>query len=793
MTWMLANSVVMLEVPSVWQVIATDVVNGGYAMDEFKHKTSRKFKLTRSEQGDTETELHNEFCFTCSRSARSRNSPHNGHCLNSALLFTAHLQKRLNVAGGKKLGSAETSCHPVTVSLPFNKVSVTDVHLEGTKLIGQSLSAPEGGSEFRSSAGLSNVVTKNDLTTLTNGKSSLPIVNGTAKHVKVEPDMNLSWRNSSITTEFNTAGIKEESSVEMYLCQEPLHSLCLKSDVVGQSPVGFRFKTNTQHFSGQMDQDYYVDEKCKIVKMVTKGRPRFRTERQRPLLKKRPTYFCIADLLFQSNDCFERAVGARVELQSKVDRSFVIAVHTDGKSFEQKVQGGGMLAKNPPELSWKSGNGWALEFSDGGQWDLFRSMYNELCSQAMRSTCVKEIPIPVVKETETFNGEAQARSSLRPFFAIKSPGQEIDTAYRSGRVLYDLDSEDELWLTAINRSSRDSAHEIISDDTLEQVIDRLEKEAYRRGEETVTVHDAIEVCQGLAGADSMRAAHAYWSKKRLAKGMSLLRYFQPPLWKQYQEELRAWENRMQQYSPDAQNTLIDRDPRPIMSAFCLQSRSFDTLDTGKRMLRQRSQRKIRPTSRSSSEESQRLPVYHNSDSIWHLTRDSECPLPTTPLYQHLDHGQEEGLPDGSNGARGKATEARRIAERKAMKLQRRFLEFDLLLQKAWAFFIEYSVSDGDASAQTEALEGRMARLFTGCSSLFSRGDDSSEDEPPSGQVCGDVGEEFLEAFSNKCSLNGRGGLCKRELKAGDDFQDASPLLPFFVKGTSFAWNGLSLL
>ncbi|KAI5080457.1 hypothetical protein GOP47_0003640 [Adiantum capillus-veneris] len=754
----------------VWRVIATHVVNGGRAMDELKSKTVRESKWFRMGQEDTESE---EFFLKCSRYAAvgsspfdqecgSSNGPHNGNFLNSALLLAARLQKRLNMTDGKEFGS-----HPKTVLLPFSKASITDVPAEETKLNGQSGSAVEDASDFTISAGFSNLVSRGDHSAFPSWNSSLVAVNAPSVHVKVEPDMNFSRRNSSITTESNSAGIKEESSVETYVRQEPLNILLLKSDSVGQTHVGYRAKTDEQHFSVQMDRDYYDNEFSKNVKVVTKGRPRHRGERQRPLLKKRPAYFCIADLLFLGNDCVERKPGARVELQFNADSSFLIAVHADGESVEQKVLEGGMLAKNPPELSWNSGNGWTLQFSDREQWELFRCMYNELCSQAMRATCVKEIPVPVVKETETFYGDAQPSSSIRPFFAIKSPGEEIETAFRTGRVLYDLDSEDEAWMAAINKVSGDSGRVIISDDTLEQIIDRLEKETYKRGEETITLNDAVELCQGLALADSLQAVHAYWCSKRLAKGMSLLRYFQPPLWEQYQEELRAWENRMQQYSPDAQNTLIDLYPRPILSAFCLQSRSFDTLDNGKRMLRQRSQRKIRPTSRSSSEDSQRLPVYHCAESNRHLTHDSEYPHSSTPPYQHLDHGhEEEGLPDSAKVARAKAVEARRVAE------------------------------SGDASAESEAFEGRMSRLLTSCTRLFNRGNDSSDDEPPSysGQVCRDVGEEFLEAFSRKCSLNGMVAICKGQDKARDDnLEEASPRLPVFVKGSSYAWNGSSLL
>lgn len=790
-----------------WQVISTCLVSGGKAMDKLEQKISSKSEVLKLEQESTKAGYLNEFHLNCLSNVEVRNSsfafskhglpsdPYNGCCLNSALLFTASLQKLLSKAVGKDLGSSAVSFRPLAGSLqPLGKASGKDEQFEQTQLIGQLRSASEDASEVKISAALPNLGTEND-TAYSCFWMSSRIVNAPRKHVKMEPDSNFSRRDSSITTESNNAGIKEESSVEMYERQQPLSSFLLKPDLVGQAHAGVHVKTDEQHFSGQMDQAYYDNKFSKGVKMVKKSRPRYRSERQRPLFKERPTYFCIADLVFlDTNECAQRELGARVELQSKADSSFLISVHAAGKLFEQKIVEGGMLAKNPCELTWKSKNGWVLYFTDREQWELFRCMYNELSSQALRATCVKEIPIPVVLEVEAYYGDSQARSSLRPFFAIKSPGDEIEAAYRTGRVLYDLDSEDEAWMA---ETSRVNGNESISDGTLERIIDRLEKEAHRRGEATVAVHDAIEFCQDLAGPDTVRAVHLYWSTKRLAKGMSLLRYFQPPLWEQYQDELRAWENRMQQFSPDSQSRLQDRYSRPIMSAFCLQSRTFDPSDNGKRILRQRSQRKIRPTSRSSSEDSHRPPPYHNDDSTWDLTHHSKHTYSTIQRNQHLDDDQEdEGLPESAKSARAKAFEARRVAETRALKLQRRFLEFDSSLQKAWALLIEYTVSGGDMSAQSEALEGRMTRLFNRCSSLFCKGDDSSEDEPPShsSHVCEDIGDEFLEAFAKKCSLDGRVFLCNSQDKAlGIDFEDASPLLPIFVKGSSYAWNGSSLL
>lgn len=151
-------------------------------------------------------------------------------------------------------------------------------------------------------------------------------------------------------------------------------------------------------------------------------------------------------------------------------------------------------------------------------------------------------------------------------------------------------------------------------------------------------------------------------------------------------------------------------------------------------------------------------------------------------------------------ARATAVEARKLATKRATKLQRRFLEFDLSLQRAWASLIEYEAMAGvEASTQSAALDGRMALLFGQCSSLLSRGDDSSEDEPPShsGKVYRDVGEEFVEAFARKCSLDGKVVMCEKvgDLDLGADgfVEEACPLLPISVKASSYAWNGSSLL
>lgn len=266
---------------------------------------------------------------------------------------------------------------------------------------------------------------------------------------------------------------------------------------------------------------------------------------------------------------------------------------------------------------------------------------------------------------------------------------------------------------------------------------------------------------------------------------------------------------MEDCPPNAQSMLLERYPRPVMSAFCLQSRTSDAFDTSRRVLRQRSQRKIRPPSRSSSEESYRPPAARYRDAPWHLTNQFKHAEPSTPLtielHTHALRNQVRKKEDREETeevttARVTAVEARKLATTRATKLQRHFLEFDLLLHRAWTALIEYEAVAGvNATGQCESIEGRVACLFNRCSNLLRKGDDSSEDDDApshSGQVSKDVGQEFLDAFARKCSLNGMMAVHERagNLDLGCDAgEEASPLLPISVKASSYSWNGSTLL
>ncbi|KAH7286058.1 hypothetical protein KP509_33G056900 [Ceratopteris richardii] len=731
----------------------------------------------------------NKFHTNCLRHVEERNrhpkekngrlsGPCDGYCLLSSLLLTASLWKRLN----RKLEKVRVSSRPFSLASRIqahpNKESETPqqtLTVDKLHVIGTSGSVAEDVTE--SKVFTSHLESENNRVCSPYShlyKSPSKDVNA-IKRIKIEPDSNFCLQR-----------------LEKFVSQKSIGNSILESDLVADKNQS---RMNDQYFPVQNDQEYYDNKLLKGGKMSKKMQPRYRNERQKLHSKERPAYLCTADLVVTGNESVERELDVKVQLRPDVDGSFVVTASAPGKSVEKKVGGGSMLLRNPPEFSWKSGSGWMLEFSNKEQWEVFRCSYNELCLQATRATCVREIPIPDVKQMmEKYGGYTQPKAFLRPFFAIKSPMDEIEAAFATGRILYDLDSEDEFWMVETNSTNKDSGSELISDDMLERVIDKLEKEAFRRGETTIAVHDAIEFCKGLTVADTVRAVHGYWSKKRQVKGKPLLRHFQPPLWEQYQEELRAWEMKMQQYSPDTQTNLQIQYPRPVMSAFCLQSRSLDPLDTGKRMLRQRSQRKIRPTSRSSSEDLHR-PTAAGRHPLQQSGRATT--KITVPRLHWSGYVFNDVLSDSAKVARSKAMETRRLAEIRALKSQNRFLEFDLILQKAWAFLIEYAVAGSDISAQNEGyFEESFTHLFSRCSSLLNTDEVSSEDDllyHPE-QVSRDVDDEFLEAFTSKCSLNGKVFSCHGEDKTLDeDTEEASPLLPVSVKGSSYVWNGSSLL
>jgi hypothetical protein len=247
---------------------------------------------------------------------------------------------------------------------------------------------------------------------------------------------------------------------------------------------------------------------------------------------------CNANVLIVEIDKGWREIGASVELQLCEGQGWMLVVSIGRESVythkaEQSIPSG-TTNRYTHAMMWKGGKGWSLEFEDRKQWQVFKEMHEECFQRNARAASVRHIPIPGVTHVEDFSTKGPECQFTRP--SAKYIGQaenEVELALANTQVVYDMDSEDEHWLVQVNKQ-KDSAdcttsEPFVAEETLEGLMDKLEKGAFVKQQdsvELVSAEFAGELCQGLASEEVINLVYAYWSGKRDRKGMALVRHFQ---------------------------------------------------------------------------------------------------------------------------------------------------------------------------------------------------------------------------------------------------------------------------
>ncbi|KAH8959508.1 hypothetical protein BDL97_06G081100 [Sphagnum fallax] len=313
---------------------------------------------------------------------------------------------------------------------------------------------------------------------------------------------------------------------------------------------------------------------------------------------------CNANVLIVEIDKGWREIGASVELQLCEGQGWMLVVSIGRESVythkaEQSIPSG-TTNRYTHAMMWKGGKGWSLEFEDRKQWQVFKEMHEECFQRNARAASVRHIPIPGVTHVEDFSTKGPECQFTRP--SAKYIGQvenEVELALANTQVVYDMDSEDEQWLVQVNKQ-KDSAdctttEPFVAEETLERLMDKLEKGAFVKQQdsvELVSAEFAGELCQGLASEEVINLVYAYWSGKRDRKGMALVRHFQPAPWEIYQKQMQMWQDQfmqLQQQSLTAsKQQLLQQCRRPPLFAFCLRPRG---LEARRILQKQRSHRK----------------------------------------------------------------------------------------------------------------------------------------------------------------------------------------------------------
>ncbi|URE44056.1 Enhancer of polycomb-like [Musa troglodytarum] len=307
---------------------------------------------------------------------------------------------------------------------------------------------------------------------------------------------------------------------------------------------------------------------------------------------------CDANVLVTHGDKCWREFGAKVQLDCDDQKNWRICIKVSGAiKYVYKahhVLQPGTTNRYTHAMMWKGGKEWMLEFTDRNQWYIFKQMHEGCYNQNIRAASVKNIPIPGVRLLP--NGDDGCvevpfvRSSSKYFRQV---GTEADLALDSSHVLYDMDSEDEEWISTVrgNMDAKDGKMTEVTDDMFERVMDMLEKFAYTQQCEEITNDDIEKYVADDGPADTIKVIYEHWRQKRKKKGLPLIRQFQAPLWELYQQQLNQWESNMNKtpLQPVGCHEKAHSWKKPPMFAFCLRPRGMEIPNKGSK---QRSHKKL---------------------------------------------------------------------------------------------------------------------------------------------------------------------------------------------------------
>ncbi|GJN32226.1 hypothetical protein PR202_gb20716 [Eleusine coracana subsp. coracana] len=301
---------------------------------------------------------------------------------------------------------------------------------------------------------------------------------------------------------------------------------------------------------------------------------------------------CVANVLVTVGDRGWREYDTQITMDSDGQSERRICVKlAEGTKYAHKVcqvLQPGATNRYTHAMIWKGGAEWCLEFPDRSQWSIFKQMHDECYSHNIRAASVKNIPIPGVCLVE--DDDNVAVSFLRPEDYLGHVGTDVEIALNDSRVIYDMDSDDESWISSWRESLRENIAACkLTEDLFERVMDKLEKFAYSHNCNELTIDQMKEVDLDNVSLDIIEGIHAYWKDKRQKKGTPLIRHFQSAMWKIYEQQLHDWESTV--YRMQGSNGYQEKKlpPKPALFAFCLRPRGLQIPNKGPK---QRSHKKL---------------------------------------------------------------------------------------------------------------------------------------------------------------------------------------------------------
>uniref|UniRef100_A0A1D1XET6 Enhancer of polycomb-like protein n=1 Tax=Anthurium amnicola TaxID=1678845 RepID=A0A1D1XET6_9ARAE len=308
---------------------------------------------------------------------------------------------------------------------------------------------------------------------------------------------------------------------------------------------------------------------------------------------------CNANVLVTAGDKGWREYGAQVLLESDDQKDWQILVKLSAATkYSYKVHQfwqPGTTNRFTHAMMWKGGKDWTLEFTDRSQWSLFKELYEECYNRNIRAASVKNIPIPgvcLIEDSDDFASEMPFVHSSPKYF--RQIGTEVDMALDPSHVLYDMDSEDEDWISKLRKLADNSGRMLpeLSEEMFEKAMDMFEKLAFEQHFDEFSDAEIDSFIAEGGPTEVMKAVSEHWLQKRQRKGMPLIRQFQPALWERYQQQVKEWESTVSKmhYSSNGCRDKAFSVEKPPMFAFCLRPRGLEVPNKGSS--KQRSHKKF---------------------------------------------------------------------------------------------------------------------------------------------------------------------------------------------------------
>ncbi|XP_051121322.1 uncharacterized protein LOC127244841 [Andrographis paniculata] len=240
---------------------------------------------------------------------------------------------------------------------------------------------------------------------------------------------------------------------------------------------------------------------------------------------------CSANLLVSVDDKCYREEGVIVALEQSASNQWSIVVSKNGTKRYNLIAQKAMRPSGTNRIThatiWTAADSaWKLEFPNKQEWLFFKDLYKDCYERNLQSSSVSVIPVPKVREVSN-DVDPDSLPYARPNVYITVKDDELTRTLGNKRANYDMDSDDEAWLSNLNEQfSEGSDFEVVTPDKFELVIDGIEKAAHCNPDELLDDQAVYDFCRHLERKEVVEAIHNYWIKKRKQNHSALVRIFQ---------------------------------------------------------------------------------------------------------------------------------------------------------------------------------------------------------------------------------------------------------------------------